>query len=87
MGPGGPTLRSSPVRRFLLFSESAEKSILTYELIPLETSVSILPKVFQYLFRTAMGLSPACRVRYDGFYLFVSFAKKQVNYAVYLIEN
>ena len=55
MGPGGPTLRSSPVRRFLLFSDSAEKSSLLSDLMPLKPSVSILPEFFQYLFRTAVG--------------------------------
>ena len=52
MGPGGPTLRSSPARRFLLFSEPAEKSRLLYELMSLKPSISIRLEVFQYLFRT-----------------------------------
>ena len=39
MGPSGPTLRASPARRFLLFSESAEKSSLLYKLMPLKLSV------------------------------------------------
>jgi hypothetical protein len=47
MGPGGPTLRSSAARRFLLLSERAEKSSILYELMPLKTSVPIPPEVFQ----------------------------------------
>jgi len=45
---------SSPVRRFLLFSELTEKSSLLHEPMPLKPSVSILPEVFQNLFRTVL---------------------------------
>ena len=42
MGPGGPTLRSSPARRFLLFFEPAVKLSLILDLMLLKPIASIL---------------------------------------------
>jgi hypothetical protein len=53
---------SSPARRILPFSESAEKLSLLYELMPLKPSASIPPGIFQYLFQAVVGSSAGMRM-------------------------